>query len=186
MSNNPTPLLQFARQVLEMAVQNPALKENLDWIEPLKRQYSITEKEGNGIFVTLKVGDALRGCVGSIRSEKPFLETLALMTLNSAFHDPRFPPLSSEELPKTKLAISILSPLKKINSTDEIIPHQHGLYLQQGNHSGLFLPKVWDMLPNKEDFLKELCVTKAGLPIHAYQDPQTTLYIFTVEQWEES
>ena len=84
-----------------------------------------------------------------------------------------------------KIEISVLSPLQRIKSADEIKPNLHGVVVRRGFRSGLFLPQVWEQLPNKEDFLNELCWEKAGLNPEAWKEKETELYIFTVFAFEE-
>lgn len=174
-------ILQFSRKVLEMVIHNPALRIQKDWIESLKLNYPVENNDPAGVFVTLKLSDQLRGCVGNVFPEKPFMDTLAQVTLQSAFADPRFPPMTPAECTAIKLEISVLSPLKKIQNPDEIIPHQHGVYLKRDDRSGVFLPQVWEQLPDRDQFLSELCAMKAGLPPDAFYEPETELYVFTVE-----
>jgi AmmeMemoRadiSam system protein A len=179
-------VLQFSRKVLETALYNPALRLQWDWIEPLKLSYPVENNQPTGVFVTLKVNDQLRGCVGIITGEKPLLDTIAQITLQSAFQDPRFPPLKPEEFLSVKLEISVLSPLEKIQTPDEIVPKLHGVYLKKDDNSGIFLPQVWEELPDRNQFLSELCMMKAGLSPDAFYDPETEIYVFTTEHFVES
>lgn len=137
-----------------------------------------------GAFVTLRIGDALRGCIGHLRSEAPVTETTAEMARSAAFNDPRFPPLSREELEKLSIEISRLSEFFPI-TPEEVVVGEHGLLLRLGFRSGLLLPQVpgeqgWD----KRAYLSGLC-RKAGLPDGAYADPEAELLAFTAEVFGE-
>ena len=141
--------------------------------------------EGSGgVFVTLKIHGALRGCIGHLVSEAPIAETVAEMARSAAFSDPRFPPMAAAELPETDIEISRLSSFFPI-SPDEVEVGTHGLLLRLGYRSGLLLPQVpgeqgW----NREQYLSGLC-RKAGLPEGAWTDPESTLEAFTAEVFGE-
>jgi len=139
-----------------------------------------------GAFVTLHKFGQLRGCIGNLVGDRPLYLTVAQMAVESAVGDPRFAPLRLEELKDVEIEISVLSPLKKINSIDEIELGKHGVLVRRGFRSGVFLPQVaketgW----LKEEFLSYLCSHKAGLPHDAWKDKDTELYIFTAEVFSE-
>lgn len=139
------------------------------------------------VFVTLKEHGILRGCIGGTETRLPLGEAVQYFASAAAFDDPRFHTLSKEELPRAHIEISILSPLKRINSAIEIVPGIHGVAVRRDGRSGLFLPQVWmETGWTKEVFLDQLCSQKAGLPPRAWQDPQTELSIFTVLSFEET
>jgi len=134
-----------------------------------------------GAFVTLKKQGHLRGCIGYIKAFKPLWETVQEMAIAAAFHDPRFPSLKPEEVNQLTLEISVLSPFKRVKDVKEIEVGKHGLYIVNGLRSGLLLPQVaieygWD----RETFLKETCY-KAGLPLNAWMDEETEIYIFSAD-----
>ena len=134
-----------------------------------------------GVFVTFKKGDHLRGCIGCISGNEPLAQTVSKMAVSAAFRDPRFPPVRKEELPQLSIEISVLSPLRKIASPDEIRVGMHGLYMKHGNRAGLLLPQVadrygWDSMT----FLEQTC-RKAGLPKSSWKDPKTEIFVFSAE-----
>lgn len=142
-------------------------------------------KEKRGAFVTLKKRGLLRGCIGYIKAVKPLGETVQEMAVAAAFHDPRFPSVKGEEIRDLSFEISVLSPLQKIKSIDDIEVGKHGLYIVRGYNSGLLLPQVaieygWD----RENFLKETCF-KAGLPPKAWKDKETEIYIFSADYFSD-
>ena len=135
-------------------------------------------KREAGAFVTLSVGGSLRGCIGRISAGGALVETVHEMAMAAAFEDPRFSPLSAKELPEVEIEITILSPLAKLPSVEDIEIGRHGLYLVKGWHSGLLLPQVpteygWD----RDTFLEQLCY-KAGLPKGAWREPDAELFAF--------
>ena len=75
--------------------------------------------------------------------------------------------------------------MRRIANADEIVPNLHGVVVRSGRRAGLFLPQVWEQLPDKEQFLGYLCAEKAGLPFDAWRNPETELSVFTVVAFEE-
>ncbi|MBN2408240.1 MAG: AmmeMemoRadiSam system protein A [Candidatus Aminicenantes bacterium] len=116
-----------------------------------------------GAFVTLKVDDELRGCIGYPLPRKPLIETVAEMAVAAATQDYRFPPLRIEELPRTKIEISVLTLPTPVKEVKEIEVGRHGIIISKGLSRGLLLPQVpgeygWDL----KTYLRHGCL-KAGL-----------------------
>lgn len=132
-------------------------------------------KQKRAAFVTLTQNGNLRGCIGSLEPEIPLYQEIIDRAFSAAFQDPRFLPLSKEELPKTKISISILTipkPLEFKNQQElleKLVPKRDGVVLKKGFNSATYLPKVWEELPDKEDFLSSLC-QKAGLDANAWKN----------------
>jgi AmmeMemoRadiSam system protein A len=138
-------------------------------------------KEKRGAFVTLKKKGELRGCIGYIRGVSPLHKTVRDMALQAAFHDPRFNALEKNEWKDVEIEISVLTPLKKINSIDEIEVGVHGLYIEKGYCAGLLLPQVaTENNFDKTAFLECTCL-KAGLPKDAYESKDANIYIFSAD-----
>lgn len=138
-------------------------------------------KQIRGVFVTLQKGEHLRGCIGCISGNEILAQTVSKMAVSAAFRDPRFPPVRKEELPQLSFEISVLSPLRKIASPDEIRVGMHGLYMRHGNRAGLLLPQVADRYGwNSMTFLEQAC-RKAGLPRSSWKDPKTEIFVFSAE-----
>jgi len=138
-------------------------------------------KEPRGAFVTLYKKGELRGCIGQIIARKPLAEAVEAMAREAAFHDPRFTPLRPEELGDIKIEISVLTPLKKIDSTDEIEIGKHGIVVVRNSSMGLLLPQVateYDW--GRTEFLEHCCL-KAGLPREMWKDKETEIYIFSAD-----
>ncbi len=151
-------------------------------------EYKTEDKElqkPSAVFVTLTKRGQLRGCIGTTFPQYPLYQAVINMAIAAATEDPRFPPVTLDELNDIKIEISILSPLKRVFSYKEIKENIHGVVVKSQGRVGLFLPQVWEQLPKKEQFLSELCWGKAGLPPNAWQDPKTELYVFTVFAFEE-
>jgi len=119
-------------------------------------------------FVTLYKNRQLRGCIGSPEAHRPLLTDVAQNAYRAAFHDPRFPNLTTEEVPELHVSISVLSPPSPMTISSEagllsqLRPNVDGLIISDGGHRALFLPSVWEQLPKPEDFLSRLKL-KAGM-----------------------
>jgi len=126
-------------------------------------------------FVTLIIENKLRGCIGSVKAHRALAQDVAANAYMAAFKDRRFTPLTEQEYPKILIDISILSEPQPIDFHDEdellgiIRPRVDGLILQENEHRGVFLPTVWQKLPNKKRFLQELKI-KAGLGADYWSD----------------
>lgn len=119
-------------------------------------------------FVTLLSAGRLRGCIGSIEATEPLLWAVADAAHGAGFRDPRFDALQAHEFLEVTIEISVLSPLEALSvaSRDELFaslrPEQDGLMLKDGERKATFLPKVWEQLPDQDQFLDQLML-KAGL-----------------------
>jgi AmmeMemoRadiSam system protein A len=119
--------------------------------------------EKRGAFVTLKVNDQLRGCIGYPLPRKSLWETISDVAISAATQDFRFESITLEELPDTKIEISVLSLPKQIKDIKKIEVGKHGIVISKGPCKGLLLPQVplewkWDL----ETYLSHGCL-KAGL-----------------------
>ena len=139
------------------------------------------------VFVTLWEKDSgeLRGCIGNIKAVLSLVEEVSKNAISSAFNDPRFVPLTINEIKNIRIELNVLSPLKKI-LPDEIEIGKHGLYLNYKSYSGLFLPEVavsqrWSLI----EFLDELSL-KAGLNKEEWKNPKVKLFGFESESWIEN
>ena len=138
-----------------------------------------------GAFVTLKIEDKLRGCIGYIVTQMTLLETVREAAKQAAFRDPRFPPMTVEEFDEIEIEISVLSQPQKINDYDEIIIGKHGLILQNAMTHAVLLPQV--AVTNnfsREEFLSALC-EKGGLQPNYWQRHKLNLKVFTAEIFSE-
>lgn len=125
--------------------------------------------DASGVFVTIKRRGQLRGCLGTLKNRAGLAAEVIRCAADAASDDPRFPPVSPEELPELSLEISVLGPLEAIDArSDAFTVGVHGLVAEQGFHRGLLLPQVatewgWD----GEQFLRQTCI-KAGLAPDAW------------------
>ncbi|MHC1708118.1 MAG: AmmeMemoRadiSam system protein B [Bacteroidales bacterium] len=130
-----------------------------------------------GAFVTLKKSERLRGCIGRFTADEPLYKIVQKMAISAATEDTRFSKVTFEELDKLHIEISVLTPLKKITSPDEIQLGKHGIYMRKGYRTGTFLPQVatetgW----SKEEFLGHCAEDKAGIGWHGWKDAELYTY----------
>ena len=140
-------------------------------------------------FVTLTQQDQLRGCIGTLEAHRTLLEDVKSNAKSAAFKDPRFSPLSSEELKQTEIEISLLSAMQILSFSDEqealsqLQPGIDGVVFEFDHYRSTFLPQVWQQLPATGDFMVHL-KQKAGLGANFWSD-QVKLSRYTVSKWKE-
>jgi AmmeMemoRadiSam system protein A len=148
--------------LLELARE--AIQHNLTSEKSLKKKIKDPKLiEHRGAFVTLKVNNQLRGCIGFPLPYKPLWETISNAAVSAATQDYRFRPLTLEELSETKIEISVLTLPESVKDIKEIEVGKHGIIISKGPCKGLLLPQVpvewdWDL----ETYLSHGCL-KAGL-----------------------
>jgi AmmeMemoRadiSam system protein A len=135
-------------------------------------------------FVTITYEGGLRGCIGYVEPVKPLAEAVSHCAASAAVADPRFPPVTLDELPHLRVEVSVLSPLRLVADPDEIQVGTHGLFISHAGRHGLLLPQVatefgWD----RETFLRQTCL-KAGLPGEAWKGG-AEIRIFTVDHFTD-
>jgi AmmeMemoRadiSam system protein A len=168
-------LLRLARQAVEEGVRGRRLSEVEEPAGVLR--------EPCGAFVSLHKGARLRGCIGYVEALKPLCAAVRDCAVAAALRDPRFDPVTPEELPSLRLEISVLSPLVDI-APEQIEVGRHGLLISKGPQRGLLLPQVaveWKW--SREEFLEETCL-KAGLPPDAWRHG-ARIQAFTARVFEE-
>jgi len=171
-------LLKLARNTIETYIKTGKK------LEPEKP--SDTKLAGDApVFVTLHSNGMLRGCIGQMIARGPLYLAVRDMAIAASTEDPRFQPVKESELDAIDIEVSVLSPLRKIDSWEEIEPFRHGVYVKQGWRSGVFLPQVWKQIPDKESFLGELCTQKAHLDVDCYKSSDVELYVYTVLEFDE-
>jgi len=152
-------LLRLARAAIDEALGGPVLPAALpDWLDA-----------PGASFVTLRQEDRLRGCVGSLRPQRPLREDVIANARAAALADPRFLPLEREYLPETRIEVSLLETPEPIEFSDresllrQIVPGEDGLIVTAGSARATFLPQVWEVLPDPATFIDEL-MRKSGMP----------------------
>lgn len=141
-------------------------------------------------FVTLTQHDNLRGCIGSLEAWRPLVQDIHENALAAAFRDPRFEPLRADELPITRVEVSLLTPAQPIFFTSEadalaqLRPEIDGVIFTAGQRRSTFLPQVWEQLPGPASFMAHL-KQKAGLPAN-YWGSDIRLERYGVQKWKEA
>ncbi len=170
-------LLVLARETITQYVKRRTMPD-LPTGEPAFEQE-------RAVFVTLHKHGDLRGCIGTLEAREPLAQAVRSSAISAATQDPRFPPVTADELDEVHIEISVLSPMRKVASADEIIVGKHGVVVSQGMRRGVFLPQVapeqgWD----RETMLRHLCADTAHLPPDAWRHG-ATLQIFTTQVFGE-
>ncbi len=164
-------LLKIARSTVEQYVNDGTVPR----LTPEK--YSDNLKVKAGAFVTLNENQRLRGCIGHFEADKPLYQIVQDMAVAAATQDPRFNPVKPYEVDDLEIEISVLTPMKKINSVDEIVLGRDGIYIKKGYRAGTFLPQVatetgW----NLEQFLGHCARDKAGIGWDGWKDAEIYTY----------
>ena len=176
-SNSRKFLLALARESIRCHL------ESGDWpgIPAHDKEIEITR----GCFVTLHKKGELRGCVGTFDASKPLVENVKRMAVAAAFQDSRFSPVTKSELGEIHIEISVLGPLVKMNSLEELVIGRHGVYVKLGARSGTFLPEVAvEQKWSREEFLMWCARHKAGLNVDEISKAE--VYLYEVEKFGES
>lgn len=180
--------LNKAQQQQMLTLAKRSIEHGLQTGSPLPiklEDYPPELSERRATFVTLTINGELRGCIGMLEAVRPLVRDIAANAFAAAFRDPRFAPLSAEELEQLTIHISILSPSEPVAFTSEadlirqLRPFVDGLILEEGALRGTFLPSVWESLPNPADFLRHL-KQKAGLP-PGYWSDTLKIYRYSTE-----
>jgi AmmeMemoRadiSam system protein A len=114
-------------------------------------------------FITLKKDGHLRGCIGSLVAYRELFDDLVTNAKKAAFEDPRFRPVTIDELPNISLEVSILTPptlveYKNIEDLkSKITIGVDGIILKEGENQATFLPQVWEDIKDFDTFFIHLC-----------------------------
>lgn len=148
-------------------------------------------EEERGCFVSLHKAGNLRGCIGIIEPTKPLITHVEENACNSAFRDPRFPPLGDAEFKAVEIEVSVLTVPQDLPFSDgddlkgKLKPGIHGVILSRDWQSATFLPQVWEQLPDVETFLEHLC-QKGGMDLDCWRDTGTRVRTYEAEYFSES
>jgi len=181
MSETLTP--EEGRSLLGLARR--ALEHYFETGEPLRPAIDNPKfKEKRGAFVTLKVDDELRGCIGYPLPCKPLAETVVEMAVAAASQDYRFNPLTAEEMDRTRIEISVLGLPEPVKDPKEVEVGRDGIIISKGHCRGLLLPQVplehdWD----RETYLRHGCL-KAGLGPDEWKKG-AAIEVFTAQVFSE-
>ena len=178
-------LLLLARSTLVKTATGQALpKPDPDSMRPRLLEH-------RACFATLRNRGALRGCVGNLIASKALFEAVVDSVSGAARRDSRFSPVSADELESIRIELSLLTEPTPLHCDspaallEALQPHRHGVMLRIGNHTSTFLPKVWDDIPDKEEFLARLCA-KGGFEPTAWRAENAAISVYEAEVIEET
>lgn len=164
-------LLGIARHTVEEYIRNdkvPHIDED---------DLSDAVQEHCGAFVSLYKDKRLRGCIGRFKADEPLYKIVQKMAIASATQDYRFPRVNATEIDDLMIEISVLTPMRKISSIDEIEMGKHGIYIQKGSASGTFLPQVGSQTGwSKEEYLGHCAKDKARIGWDGWKDADIYIY----------
>jgi AmmeMemoRadiSam system protein A len=178
-------LLHLAREALEHGVRNQKL--------PPVDKSTLTPRlqEDGASFVTLTVRGELRGCIGALEPYQPLAEDVRDHAVAAALEDPRFPPVSERELSGIEIEVSRLTrpiPLDYKDADDllsKLRPHVDGVILRDAFRRATFLPQVWEKIPDRAEFLDNLCY-KMGAGPDLWRKKHLEVLTYQVEEFRES
>jgi AmmeMemoRadiSam system protein A len=168
---------------LEISDDSSKIIPDTDLVDPALQ-------EQRGTFVTLKIKNQLRGCMGCLTPSETILEGIQRNAINAAFNDPRFPALTPLELDQAEIEVSILTNPQELEYSDgsdllkKLRPNIDGVIISKGMARATFLPQVWEQLPGTEDFLAHLC-KKAGLSPDEWKKGELDVSIYQVQYFHE-
>ncbi|MBW1988614.1 MAG: AmmeMemoRadiSam system protein B [Deltaproteobacteria bacterium] len=181
---------QDKKALLELA--RSTIRSRLFPGEAIKRPEAASGaiRQNRGCFVTLHKNGQLRGCIGTIEPVMPLADAVEENAINAAFKDPRFTPLTADELDQVTIEISVLTVPKPLPFSDgedlkrKLRPGIDGVILARGMNRATFLPQVWGQVPDAESFLTMLC-RKGGMSGDCWCDPSTQVFTYQAEHFEE-
>ncbi len=171
-------LLRLARHSLSAGAEDG--HSDADLSEPTE-----SLKRHRGCFVTLFKNGELRGCIGHVLPKMPLYKAVSNNARAAGFHDTRFKPVSPDEVRELDIEISVLSDLVPVAATDAagilaaLTPGLHGVLLREQGQMSTFLPQVWEILPEKEEFLSRLCL-KGGWEADDWKSGRLAISTYTV------
>jgi AmmeMemoRadiSam system protein A len=178
-------LLRLARESIERAVKG----EGLPPLDVSSLPPRLREEESS--FVTLTSRGTLRGCIGGLDAHQPLAEDVRQHAVGAALKDPRFPPVSEEELSGLEIEVSRLTrpvPLEYRDVNDllaRLRPHVDGVILRaDSRHRATFLPQVWEKIPDPPEFLDNLCY-KMGVEPDMWRRRHLDVLTYQVEEFRE-
>ena len=177
-------LLRLAREAIEYRVRGEELP-------PISKE-SLTPnlREQGASFVTLTISGRLRGCIGALEAYQPLADDVREHAVASAFEDPRFPPLSEDELSRIQIEVSRLTRPVPLGYKDadellsKLMPHIDGVILKDGVRRATFLPQVWEKIPDPSEFMDNLC-HKMGVGQRQWRNKHFDVFTYQVEEFHE-
>ncbi len=191
LEGDDTDELTDAQRRAALALAERAIEYGLEHSEPMPvggEIAAVFPEAERASFVTLHLDDDLVGCIGRLEPTRPLPADLVRNAFRAAFRDPRFPPVTADDLEDLSVQVSVLDPLERVPADSNeklwefVEPGRHGVLLTTEETRGTFLPSVWEKCPDPETFLAHL-KHKAGL------DPSNwpadlDVYRYTVDEFD--
>jgi len=180
-------LVRLARATIAARL---GLSESIGTVIPDNELADPALQEQRGTFVTLKIRNQLRGCMGCLTPSETIIEGVRRNAINAAFNDSRFPALTALELEQAEIEVSILTEPRELEYGDgsdlleKLRPDIDGVIISKGMARATFLPQVWEQLPGTEEFLAHLC-KKAGLSPDEWKKGEMNVSIYQVQYFHE-
>ena len=172
-------LSEKEKSTLKVIVQNTLNNHvgNDNLIKIPEEELTDNLKLNIGAFVTLYNNGQLRGCIGQFMPNIPLYKIVQELAISASTYDNRFTPVSVDELDDISIEISVLTPLQKITSIDEVEVGKDGIYIKKGGRSGTLLPQVasdnnWTSL----QFLEYCSEHKAGIGKNGWKNAELFIY----------
>ena len=167
------PLVRLAKEAIRI------------WIEE-KREISLSNvtltdemQKKAGVFVSLKIYGSLRGCIGTYIPQTENVATEIIQNaISAASRDPRFSPVTADELSHLSYSVDVLSLPERVKSIKDLNSKKYGVLVKQGSNRGLLLPDI-EGIDTPEEQIR-IAKLKAGIP----QDMDVDLYRFTVRRYQ--
>jgi len=179
-------LLALSRETLERITTNQAPPA----VDHAVLPPALVEERGCFITLQRRADGSLRGCIGTLVARRPLAEEVVHMTVQTAFYDPRFPPVQAPEVPNLHIEISVLTPSQPLafDGPDDLLRKLHpgvdGVTLRLGDRRATFLPRVWESHPDPRVFLS-LLAQKMGCEPDAWRDPAIQVETYQAITFEE-
>jgi AmmeMemoRadiSam system protein A len=177
-------LLRAAREAMECAVRG----EKLPQLDPSALSPNLREQGAS--FITLTIDGQLRGCIGVLEAYQPLVDDVREHAVAAALEDPRFPRVRKDELSRIQLEVSRLTrpvPLDYKDAEDllsKLRPHVDGVILKDGFRRATFLPQVWEKIPDRSEFLENLCYKMGASPTQ-WRTKHLEVLTYQVEEFHE-
>lgn len=159
---------------------------NLDHDEYIMQETNLSNipeklKQWHACFVTIKKNGELRGCIGTIIPHNTLYNSIIENAIGAAVRDPRFPPVTKEELKDLTYEVTVLSEPKEITykTTEDLLNQikNKGVIIKKSFFTAVYLPQVWEHFSSPEDFISSLC-RKAGLPSDEWKNLNLKVQVF--------
>lgn len=179
-------LIRLSRQVIEENLE-------IDPTDPVsdKELKDPVFQDHKPLFITLNKNGCLRGCIGCLIGTEPLVEAVKRHSVNAAFFDQRFPPVTKEEVAELQINISLLTDPQPLDYKDskelqeKLRPGVDGVILRDPSMgAATFLPQVWEQLPTVSQFLDHLC-GKAGMPEDSWRKKSLEIQTYQVQYFKE-